>query len=354
MDCKICSKVKEDGVKFSSKDINIIAKATKNTLKFLVDNKIPTIPVNFERWFNVFAYISEHNLEPEDCPKEKLFKLFEDLNKDVDKTSFEKYKDKINFAFDKIKLGMEDTISNLQEYENSLEKRSEEIKKEQEKIEDSSLKEITLKILEETTKLREENKMFRERLEKQTEEIQKLQEELSITKEEANIDYLTKLPNRRSFTRTLEDFFKSYKTYGIPFSLVMLDIDDFKKINDTYGHDFGDKVLVEVGKILRTFLRAKDIPGRLGGEEFGILLPDVRLEQAYQVAERLRKAIEVRDLEVENGKYVNFTASMGIAEIDDSIETIEELYKKADEALYKAKKNGKNQVQLAKYISSTA
>jgi diguanylate cyclase len=352
MDCKICAKIKEKEPEFSSKDINIITKATKYTLKFLVDNKIITTPVNFERWFNVFAYLSEHNLSPEECPKEKLLKLFEELNEDVDKNSFEKYKEEVNVVFDKIKLGMEDTISNLANYESILEKRSEEIKKEQEKIEDKSLKEITLKILEETTKLRDENKVFRERLERQTEEIRKLQEELSITKEEANVDYLTKLPNRRSFTRTMEDLFKSYKTYGVPFSFVMLDVDNFKQINDTYGHDFGDKVLVEIGKILRTFLRAKDIPGRLGGEEFGILLPDVKLEQAYKVAERLRQAIEVRDLEVEDGKYVNFTTSIGVAEVNDSMESVEELYKKADEALYKAKRNGKNQVQLSESIGS--
>ncbi len=354
MKCKICSKIREEDIKFSSKDLNIIVKATKDTLKFLVDNSIPTIPKNFESWFNVFAYLSEHNLECSDCPKEKIFELYKELNDMSEKKEVERYKEQINLAFDKIKLGMEDTLSNLEKYEKSLEKRSEDIKREQEKIEDQTLKEITLKILEETRKLREENSKFREKLEKQTQEIQKLQEELSTTKEEANVDFLTKLPNRRSFTRALEDLFKSYKTYHIPFSLVMLDIDNFKHINDTYGHDFGDKVLVEIGKILRTFLRAKDIPGRLGGEEFGIILPDVNIEQAYQIAERLRKAIEIRDLEVEKGKYINFTASMGIAEVNDSMESIEELYKKADEALYKAKKNGKNQVQLSKVIGSTA
>lgn len=353
MECKICTKIKEER-ELTNKDLNIVVKATKDTLKFLVDNKIPTIPKNFEGWFNVFAYLAEHNLEPEDCSREKLFELFKELNEDADTKLFEKYKEKISLAFDKIKLGMEDTLVNLEKYEKSLEEKSRDIEKEREKIEDQTLKDITLKILDETKKLREENSKFREKLEKQTREIQKLQEELSTTKEEANIDFLTKLPNRRSFTRALEDFFESYKMYKVPFSLVMLDIDNFKQINDTYGHDFGDKVLVEIGKILKTFLRAKDIPGRLGGEEFGIILPSVRLEQAFRIAERLRKAIEVRDLEVENGKYVNFTASMGIAEIEDSMESVEELYKKADEALYKAKKNGKNQVQLARYAGSAA
>ncbi len=353
MECKICLKVKEER-ELTNKDLNIVVKATKDTLKFLVDNQIPTIPKNFERWFNVFAYLTEYGLECEDCPQEKLFELFKELNENTDEKLFEKHKEKINLAFNKIKLGMEDTLSSLDKYEKSLEEKSRDIEREQEKIEDESIKEITLKILDETKKLREENSKFREKLEKQTREIQKLQEELSTTKEEANIDFLTKLPNRRSFTRALEEFFESYKTYQVPFSLVMLDIDDFKRINDTYGHDFGDKVLVEIGKILKTFLRAKDIPGRLGGEEFGIILPGVKLEQAFRIAERLRKAIEVRELEVENGKYVNFTASMGIAEVEDSMESTEELYKKADEALYKAKKNGKNQVQLATYTGSPA
>ena len=350
MKCKICEKIKENA-EFNSKDIGIIVKATKDTLKFLVDNKIPTIPKNFEGWFNVFAYLSEHNLDPSECSEEKLMELYKELSSD-DGESIENYKKKISNAFDKIKSGMEETLSNLENYEQSLEERSKDIEEEHRKIEDQTLKEITLKILEETKKLREENQHFREKLEKQTRELQKLQEELSITKEEANIDFLTKLPNRRSFTRALEDFLDNFKNYSVPFSLVMLDIDNFKQINDTYGHDFGDKVLIEIGKILRTFLRAKDIPGRLGGEEFGIILPGVKLEQAYRIAERLRKAIEVRDLEVDNGKYVNFTASIGVAEVEDSMESIDDLYKKADEALYKAKQNGKNQVQVARHSSS--
>lgn len=123
----------------------------------------------------------------------------------------------------------------------------------------------------------------------------------------------------------------------------MLDIDNFKKINDTYGHQSGDLALKEISLILRSYLRANTIIGRLGGEEFGIILPNVPLEDAIKIAERIRSVIENREIKYED-KIIRITASFGITEVKEG-DTFDTLYKRVDEALYKAKKDGKNTIK---------
>ena len=129
-------------------------------------------------------------------------------------------------------------------------------------------------------------------------------------------------------------------------AFVMLDIDFFKKVNDTYGHISGDKVLKELSEILTSSTRNSDIVGRYGGEEFGIILPEITAENAYQLCERIRQAVENHDFST--GKdIIKITISMGIF-FKDSKNTInsQSMIKKADEALYKAKQNGRNRVEV--------
>ena len=128
---------------------------------------------------------------------------------------------------------------------------------------------------------------------------------------------------------------------------MMIDIDFFKKVNDTYGHASGDAVLRGVAAIIKSTLRESDIPSRYGGEEFAVLLPYTHLKEAEIVGERLRKAIESSPIPIndENSdiKSINVTISMGLAEYD-SKESGEELFERADKALYEAKKGGRNRV----------
>jgi len=165
----------------------------------------------------------------------------------------------------------------------------------------------------------------------QTKELEKRLLQASLT------DYLTKLYNRRA----LEDFLKREKAisdrYGIPFSLILLDLDYFKMINDLYGHQVGDRVLVEVANLLKSNLREADIVGRWGGEEFLIILPNTRFDEAIKVAEKLRNLLcnlKVPPVEV-------ITGSFGVSEYRQG-ESYEETLRRADIALYKAKSEGKN------------
>jgi diguanylate cyclase (GGDEF)-like protein len=155
-------------------------------------------------------------------------------------------------------------------------------------------------------------------------------------------DYLTGLANRRYFIEQAELELSRCDRYEGKLSLIMLDIDFFKKINDTYGHNIGDLVLQKIADISRTILRDIDIIGRIGGEEFAILLPETTLEDSVKVAERLRIEISNAAVLIEKEKEVKFTSSFGV--VSTSKSNIDDLLVKADKALYKAKDGGRNRV----------
>ena len=166
----------------------------------------------------------------------------------------------------------------------------------------------------------------------------------------ATLDALTNLNNRRQFETRLSQEIAITKRQNNPLCAMMIDIDYFKKVNDTYGHAAGDEVLRTVAGIIKEHLRESDIPARYGGEEFAVLIPFTQIAEAQKVGERLRKAVEERPITIyadtENSKEINITISMGLAEYNKE-ETGEALFERADKALYEAKKNGRNQVRLA-------
>lgn len=160
---------------------------------------------------------------------------------------------------------------------------------------------------------------------------------------QAYTDYLTGLNNRRSFIEKTEIELYRKERYGRELSLIMFDIDYFKLINDKYGHNVGDLVLKEIANICRLVLREIDIIGRIGGEEFAILLPETGIKEAVMVAERLRIAIENAKV-LAFDKEIKFAASFGVTVTNNSNKTINELLNQADTALYKAKNSGRNKV----------
>lgn len=163
----------------------------------------------------------------------------------------------------------------------------------------------------------------------------------------AHTDPLTKIYNKGYIMESLEAEFKRAKALHTDFSLIILDLDHFKKINDTHGHDAGDFVLKEVSNLVRTKALPKNaIFGRFGGEEFLILLPSTSLEGATQVAETMRSTIEKTQFMYEN-KRMPVTASIGIAEMAVDVESHTSLFKLADKAVYQAKTGGRNQVCTA-------
>jgi diguanylate cyclase (GGDEF)-like protein len=159
----------------------------------------------------------------------------------------------------------------------------------------------------------------------------------------ANRDYLTGLYNRRHFFNVMQEYLDDVKESGEKFAVAMLDIDHFKKVNDTYGHDAGDKVIVTLADILRSSTSPSDIVARFGGEEFCIVLKNINRYSALDILERIRATVASYSVEVQKDVFINFTISIG-AVIHKEEDNLEESINEADMCLYKAKNNGRNQV----------
>lgn len=157
-------------------------------------------------------------------------------------------------------------------------------------------------------------------------------------------DQLTGVPNRRAFDRHLAERISDFQKVAAPASLIMIDIDFFKKFNDTHGHHAGDAVLKGVAKTISKALRENDVVARFGGEEFGIVLPQTTLSEACPVVERVRKAVEGARFQCD-GKLLNCTISLGLAQFGKE-DTDELFVRRADDALYAAKKGGRNRGYL--------
>lgn len=158
-------------------------------------------------------------------------------------------------------------------------------------------------------------------------------------------DHLTTLFNRGYWELRLIQEFKRFDRYEQPSSLIMLDIDHFKKINDSYGHTVGDEAIRAVSRIIKEQIRDLDIAGRYGGEEFGIILTNTNGDGACVFAERLRTTIEQLTIYAE-GHEIKFTVSLGVAELNDQLHDHRHWIERADQGLYKSKEGGRNRCTM--------
>lgn len=168
-----------------------------------------------------------------------------------------------------------------------------------------------------------------------------LQQELEL---QAHIDYLTGIPNRRHFMELAEHELARAERYGNEVAIFMLDVDFFKRINDEYGHKAGDKVLQNIAQLMQGMLREVDILGRIGGEEFAIVLPQTNRQKAMEVAERIRNQVAGNKIVLENGVSLNVTLSIGVAMMSPGYRDLDSVIGVADKGLYQAKAGGRNNV----------
>ncbi len=172
--------------------------------------------------------------------------------------------------------------------------------------------------------------------------ISKVLAEKNVMTQIAEKDELTQIYNRKKFNSMLSLAIREATVYATPFTITLFDIDHFKSVNDTYGHNVGDKVLIQMSALVRNLLRGDDLLARWGGEEFIILSPSTRENDAYELANRLRREIELFPFT----DVKKMTCSFGVAEFSKN-DTAAELIQKADKALYKAKVSGRNKVSIA-------
>ena len=173
-----------------------------------------------------------------------------------------------------------------------------------------------------------------------------LQEAYKRARAQARTDELTELANRRAFVERGKVALEQAKRYQRPLSLVMVDIDHFKRVNDSHGHAAGDQVLRQIAALLAGAARASDTAGRLGGEEFGVLLPETPLAEAARFAERLRERISQLSIPHET-VWLRLTCSFGVVQANEQSTTLDALLGQADAALYRAKTEGRNRVVRA-------
>jgi diguanylate cyclase (GGDEF)-like protein len=219
--------------------------------------------------------------------------------------------------------------------------------------EDRFQEELKEKVKEATKQLKEKNDLLEEEEKKTKELYEKLKEEERLIKKKNILlqklsvtDGLTGIYNHRYFQKRIKEEFIRAKRYNFPLSCLMIDLDDFKVLNDAHGHQVGDRILTEFSMILNNSIREVDMAARYGGEEFVVLLPQIDIDGAANMAERFRMAVELHKF-FGTDKPFNITISIGVATYPaGDIKTDRELLKAADTSLYRAKNTGKNRVVI--------
>jgi len=312
------------------KDISLIAK--------------PSVSKNSEpkRALEQFLLEKREPIDIQSALQESLSKRVEN-----DKEEIEKHTGTLNEIIDVLSMKLVAIVDKNQSTKNSialikdalskaLDLRSvEDIKEKMSSIAD----ELESEIGQLNSSLNEKNREIGELRVRVRELESSLQEAETISK----MDHLTKVMTRRGFEEELHRFESLYDRHSIGFAILFLDIDFFKKINDTYGHDAGDKVLASMGGLLLKNSREEDILGRYGGEEFIAVLPGATMEGAKTFAEHIRGQVESSRFMYKN-KRIPVTISIGVALREES-SSVEDTLKRADEKLYVAKKNGRNRVE---------
>ncbi|MEW8317849.1 MAG: GGDEF domain-containing protein [Candidatus Thiodiazotropha sp.] len=207
------------------------------------------------------------------------------------------------------------------------------------------LRGIANTLLSATTQAMENNRLLHDQLNSVEQQSQSLQSEVEKLRDEISMDALTGLFNRRALNKRMNELIESYGDTATPFSILMLDIDHFKRFNDSFGHIIGDEVIRRVGLVMRTELRELDFPARYGGEEFTVLLPETDITHALGIARTIHQSVAKLILVKRSTKerLPSVTVSVGAASFRHG-DSSESLLERADQALYQAKESGRNRI----------
>ena len=271
---------------------------------------------------------------------EKLYNEFlkaQDVNERISSVS-ERMSNRITAVHDAIDTAM----ATANAYSGTLQSASGDLENE---LSPTAIKAMALNLLKETRRMQDTNRKLEQKLEASRDDIAGLQRDLDEVRRESMLDPLTKIFNRKCFDEGLLRSIAEANESGEPLSLLLVDIDHFKRFNDTYGHQTGDQVLRLVAMTLKSNIKGKDLAARYGGEEFVAILPSTDLDGAIIVADNIRKAIQAKELlkRSTNEKLGRITASFGVA-IFRKNESPSVFIERADRCLYAAKHAGRNRV----------
>ena len=331
-----CIKSREN-YEFLDEIANIIIYAMTPSIATIIDDKIATIKEQLDK---------DPKLLTSDSMLEDL-RLMAKTRIDCDKNEIERQIAELESIIEQISLAQKE----IKDFSSDSTKAIGDIKGELDEIDlnANSFSMIKNKLLNIANSFESETAKFSERVdesvgdvEKLKQQIKELEEALDEEKKKSMIDELTGLPNRRSIDRYISQTEALYKKNDLNFAFVLLDIDNFKKINDSYGHKVGDIVLSTMGKFLNKYKRKTDFVGRWGGEEFLIVLQKIDLKKAVVYANKLRELIEGSKFMYKDTR-IKVTISIGVAD-RASCKSVDELFLAADKKLIKAKNSGKNRV----------
>lgn len=270
--------------------------------------------------------------------------FFDRYISEVDSSAHDAFRQNMQKLLDNMSRFAESTESETDRFSAGLQKHGEALNK---GVDGPLLKALVGEIIQDTEVMRSSVESLQSKLHESKDEVEKLQKELHSARSEALIDPLTGVYNRRGFDAQMQKLMQDPEMRGKRVCFMMFDIDFFKKINDTYGHLFGDKVICGIASALKARVKGRDTVARMGGEEFAVILPDTPLNGAYAVAEQIRLSIaqsKIRRSEKQDA-VEGITISVGIADCDIDGDWVGAL-SRADEALYASKTKGRNRTTL--------
>lgn len=309
-------------------------------------------PLNYSVWYEFLTGINpalseaiskrlDNGDKLDDDAIEKLYiKYVSECNMDVQRV----LRDDIQQLLGKIAGFTEETDKQALQFGDSLQAYGDTLKQ---NLDESKLGDLIHNMVGDTDKMRGSMQNLQSELEASKQQVEKLHQELQSARGEAMTDPLTGILNRRGFETRAKQTFADPTTLDKGLCLLMIDIDHFKKINDTYGHLFGDKVIRAIATTLQSKVRGEDSVARLGGEEFAVMLPETDVAGARTVAEHIRQSIErgkIRRLDTQE-QIGGITISIGIAAYTSGVSAVD-LLDQADKALYVSKKTGRNKTTL--------
>jgi len=339
----------------------------KKAMAIMTQRKVPLTPENYHVWYEYLAGVNEGLTEDINrivssgkpftthMNKHLYVKHFateHDAARQKEKDALEQIHNETQKVLKSILDDVLNTHGLASEYGTKLEAYSEELNQAGTL---SQMQGIIGNVIKDTAHMAASSQRLEEKLHVVSSQAENLSQELKKTQKEALLDALTGLHNRRAFDRKIGELCTQYKDNGVSFSAIMLDIDYFKRFNDTYGHKVGDAVLQAVAAILRESLRVGDYPARYGGEEFVVLLRTDSLAQAGRVAEEIRTRMADKRFRLAKSRKTigQITVSLGIAKAtpEDTPHTVIE---RADKALYLAKNSGRNNTKSEKDLEPVA
>ncbi len=340
-------------------DNNPITRAAKKVFIKMAIWKVPLMPENYHVWHEYVTGVNADLKEELDNIMNSGQSFDEEINNHLydkyfgsarDKNFMDKVQEETQNIIKQIFAELIKSTSQTSGYVSTLETYTKQLSTAKDI---SEVQHVIKNIINDTGKIAETSRSFENKLKEVDQQTKELRQKLQEKEKEILIDPLTELHNRRAINEKLKELTTDFTTKRKPFSVIMLDIDHFKKFNDTYGHKVGDDVLKLVAKTISESVKGSGFPARFGGEEFIVLLPGASLNNACMAADYIRRNVSEKKLGViKSGKescteIQNITVSLGVAQMQDTV-TQEQVLELADNALYLAKNSGRNNVKSEK------